>query len=122
MKIAVASSGRWLESTVDFHTGRAACFIIYDTDSETHEAIDNWKCTECVHWAGLKSSNILIEAGVETMIVRNIGPNTFRRLLNAQIDIYYAEEITVVRAIRLFRDGKLSVALEYNCAGHSHLK
>ena len=121
MKIAVASSGRWLESSVDFHTGRAACFIVYDTDEEDYKVIDNWKCTECAHWAGLQSANTIIDADVDTVIVRNIGPNTFRRFKNTNIDVFYTGETTVVRAIRRFRDGELTEAQEGNCTGHPHL-
>lgn len=121
MKIGVASNGKWLESEVDYHTGRAHCFILYDTDTETFEVIDNWKCMECVHWAGLQSANALIEIGVEAAIVRNIGPNTFRALVDANIDIYYVGETTVVKAIRLLREGALERAEKSNCAGHPHL-
>ena len=122
MKIAVASSGQWLDSDVDYHTGRAACFIVYDTEQEDFKAIDNWECTECLHWAGLRSADILIKAGVSSIVVRHIGPNTFRSLTNAKIKVYYVDEIAVVRAIRMFRDGQLSEAQEPNCEGHPHLK
>lgn len=122
MKVAVASSGRWLASDVDFHTGRAFCFIVYDTDSETYDVLDNWTCTECLHWAGLKTAETLIRAGVSTVIVRNIGPNTFRSLVKAGITIFYTEQLSVVKAIRLYREGALSKAREHNCAGHPHLK
>jgi len=120
MKIAVASSGKWLASNVDFHTGRAECFIVYDTGEESFAVIDNWLCTECVHWAGHQAATELIDAGIEAVIVRNIGPNTFRRLTDQNISIFYTEETTVVKAIRRFREGKLSLADEPNCFGHVH--
>ena len=121
MKIAVASSGRWLESKVDAHTGRASCFIVYDTNLESYEIIDNWQCHECHHWKGVKSTNMLTEADVDVVIVQKIGPNAFRKLANAQIRVFFIEEDTVVRAIRRFREGTLSEATEANCDGHSHL-
>lgn len=121
MKIAVASSGRWLESDVDYHTGRAACFVLYDTQTETFEVLDNWKCMECVHWAGVNSANRIVAMDADVVIVRHIGPNTFRAFLTANVHVFYTKEMSVVQAIRQFREGKLPPAIEFNCAGHGHL-
>jgi predicted Fe-Mo cluster-binding NifX family protein len=122
VRIAVAASGRWLDSIVDYHTGRACCFILYDTDLESHEVFDNRRCSGYRHWAGSHAANVLIESGANVVIVRNIGPVTFRSLANADIDVLIVEEVPVVRAIRLFRDGRLSKAKGPNCQGHSHLR
>jgi len=122
MIIAVASSGQWLDSIVDSHTGRAACFILYDTDQESHNVIDNCRCIECKHWAGSHMANNLIETKADVVIVRNIGNNTFRKLTAANINVFYVDDISVAKAIRRFREGKLSKAKEYNCNGHSHLQ
>lgn len=120
MIIAVASSGKWLESSVDFHAGRAECFVLYNTEDENFEVIDNWKCIECLHWAGVRAAQLLAEAGVEAVIVRHIGPNTFRKLTDFKIGVFYSEDVTVIRAIRLFREGRLEAATEPNCNGHRH--
>jgi predicted Fe-Mo cluster-binding NifX family protein len=120
MRIAVASSGEWLDSVVDYHTGRAAFFILYDTDQESCEAIDNWRCIKILHWAGSRAVKLLVEARTQAVIVRHIGPCAFRRLSDANISVFLADEDTVVRAIRRFREGELAVAEEPNCHGHSH--
>ncbi len=106
---------------MDFHTGRASCFILYDTENETFDVVDNWKSIDTSHWAGLKLTNKVIEAGAEVVVVRNIGPNAFRDFTNSKIEIFYTEETTVVKAIRRFREGELSPASEPNCTGHHHL-
>lgn len=121
MRIAVASSGRWLDSIVDLHAGRAACFILYDTDQESFKVIDNLRCTGCKHWAGSHTANNLIESKANAVIVRNIGPNTFNMLITAKIDVCYVDDISVAKAVKRFREGKLSKAKESNCDGHSHL-
>lgn len=122
MKVAVASSGQWLDSMVDEHFGRARCFIVYDTSQDSHEVIDNWQCLECVHWAGTKSVDRLAQAGVSSVIVRYIGPNAFRMLAQAGIDVLFTEESSVVDAVRRFREGKLLPAKAPNCNGHKHLR
>ena len=41
MKIAVTAMGKEMEAQVDPRFGRAACFVIVDTDSGQFEAVDN---------------------------------------------------------------------------------
>ena len=122
MRIAVASSEQSLDSTVDFHTGRAPWFIVYDTNQETHEFIDNWSCFACLHWAGSKSVDTLVRASVRAVIVRHIGPNAFRLVKREGISVFLAEESSVADAVRLFREGKLPSAERPNCTGHVHLQ
>ena len=121
MKVAIASTGKWLDSMVDRHTGRAACFVFYDTDLESHEAIHNLRCNKCRHWAGSQTSDILVNYGVDAVIVSKIGPCAFRKLSSAQIPVFLVDEIPVVSAIRRLRDGELTRVEEPNCKGHSHL-
>ncbi len=105
---------------VDDHTGRSPFFIIYDTDTEGFEAIDNWRVGECLHWAGPKAVALLARAGTRAMLVKRIGPSAFRRFGDAQIDVFYAGTVTVVDAIKLFRLGCLPRASAPNCRGHDH--
>ncbi len=120
MKIAVASSGKWLDCAVDEHTGRAAFFVIYDTDQESYRAVENWDSQECIHWAGPRTADVLSQTEIDAIIVRYIGPSAFRKLSNAGIGVFYADEISAVEAIRRFREGKLRRATEPNCPGHGH--
>jgi len=122
MKLAVTSFGSSLDSPVDLHTGRAASLILYDTEEESHDVIYNWHHTQLLHWAGSNTTRTLIEARVDAVIVRQIGPCAFRALSDAGIQVWVVEEeTTVVRAIRRFREGKLSLAEGPNCKGHDHL-
>lgn len=41
MKIAIASNGNTLESTLDRSFGRCACFVIFDTENKAMEFIPN---------------------------------------------------------------------------------
>ena len=121
MKIAVASSGRWIESEVDPHAGRAACFIVYDTEDESHEVVENWRNERLPHWAGSSAMQALVDAGADAFVVRKIGPNAFRVVSEAAIDVYVAAEGRIVEAIRSLREGKLEKLDAPNCQGHPHL-
>jgi predicted Fe-Mo cluster-binding NifX family protein len=120
MKIAVASSGKWLDCAVDEHTGRAAFFIVYDTDQETFEAVENWDSRECIHWAGPRTAEALARVDADALVVRRIGPSAFRKLTDAGIDVYFVDAVTAVDAIRRFREGTLPRAEAPNCPGHGH--
>ena len=120
MKIAVAAFGRWLESEVDQHTGRALSFVLYDTEEESFQVFENWRSSQCIHWAGSSAANDLVKAGADAVIVRNIGPCAFRVFQEARIPVYLVEDTTVVQAIRQMREGALKTADEPNCDGHIH--
>jgi len=122
MKIAVASTGSSINSEVDPHTGRARCFVIYDTGKEDFVVYDNWRVKECQHWAGSRAADILESLGVDAIILRNIGPCAFRRLSGTSIGLYQAPlGSRVVEAIRGFREHELSLVEAPNCTGHNHL-
>ena len=122
MKIAIASTGHSINSEVDLHTGRARCFVIYDTGKEDFEVYDNWRERECHHWAGSRTADILSELCVDAIILRNIGPCAFRRLSETRIGLYQAPMGSrVVEAIRGLREHKLPIVETPNCTGHNHL-
>jgi predicted Fe-Mo cluster-binding NifX family protein len=120
MKVAIASSGNGLESTVDSHTGRAACFIVYDTEQECFEVIDNLEACHCLHWTGTKTATILNNIGVGAIVTRRIGPSAYRQLTRLGIEIFFADESRVVDALRRFREGALERVTAPNCKGHEH--
>ncbi|HNY79853.1 MAG: NifB/NifX family molybdenum-iron cluster-binding protein [Sedimentisphaerales bacterium] len=41
MKIAVTSTGKTMDAQVDPRFGRAACFVVVDTDDMEFEAVEN---------------------------------------------------------------------------------
>ena len=121
MKIAIAASGKWLESLLDEHTGRAHFFVVYETENESFEVIDNWNSVECIHWAGPRTVKRLVDTGaIDALIVRHIGPAAFRMFSEARVDVFYAPELTVADAIKRQRQGELPLAQAPNCHGHQH--
>ena len=55
MKICITSQGPDLSSQVDPRFGRAKYFIIYDDETETHEAVNNQENVGAAGGAGVQS-------------------------------------------------------------------
>ena len=67
MKVAVTSSGKSLDSAVDPRFGRAAYFLIVDTDSLDFEVVDNADNINAFKGAGIQAAALRVGffAGIE---------------------------------------------------------
>jgi len=79
MKIAITSTGETLDSRVDPRFGRAAWFIIVDSDSMEFEAVANDNVS-AVGGAGISSAKVVIDKGAQAVLTGNCGPNAHRSL------------------------------------------
>ena len=109
MKIAVTSTGKTLDSEVDPRFGRAACFIIVDTETMDFNVIEN-QSVAAAGGAGISSAKVVIDAAAEAVLTGNCGPNAERTLTAAGVKLYTAAAGTVAEAIELFKSGKLTEA------------
>ncbi len=117
MKIAITSTGKALESEVDPRFGRAACFIIIDTDTMESEPIENANVA-VGGGAGVSSAKTVIDAGAQAVLTGNCGPNAEQTLTAAGIKIYTGVSGKVSEAIELFKSGKLTEASGPNVQSH----
>ena len=117
MKIAVTSTGKTLDSQVDPRFGRAACFIVVDTETMEFSVIEN-ESVAAAGGAGISSAKAVIDAGAEAILTGNCGPNAERTLTAAGIKIYTGASGTVSEAIELFKSGKLTEATGPNVQPH----
>ncbi len=118
MKIAVTTSGKDIGSPVDERFGRANGFIIYDTETGTHEYRDNKQNLEAAQGAGIQSAKTVIDAGATVIITGNVGPKAHAALSAAGIEIFLKNGGTVNEAIDAYRSGSLSKAAGANVEGH----
>ena len=109
MKIAVTSTGKTLDSEVDPRFGRAACFIIVDTETMDFNVIEN-ENVAAAGGAGISSAKVVIDAGAEAVLTGNCGPNAERTLTAAGVKLYTGATGTVAEAIEPFKSGKLTQA------------
>src|SRR4030042_265908 len=107
MKIAVTSVGKTLDSEVEQRFGRAAYFIIIDTEVMDFNVIEN-ESVAAGGGAGISSAKAVIDAGAEAVLTGNCGPNAQRTLSAADVRLYDGVTGTVAEAVDLFKGGKLN--------------
>ena len=108
MKIAVTTTGENLDSEVDPRFGRAAFFMIGDTETMDFVAVANENAFGGA--AGVGSAKLVIDEGVEAVLTGNCGPNAERTLSAAGVKLYTGVTGTVAEAVELLKSGKLTAA------------
>lgn len=87
MKICISSKGNSMNSMMDPRFGRAAYFVIVDTDTMASEIIEN-SAAASGGGAGITSGQLMSDKGIEALITGNVGPNAMNVLKAANIEIY----------------------------------
>ena len=118
MKIAISTSGDNLTAPLDSRFGRAAGFLIYDTDTKGMQMIDNAQNLNAPQGAGIQAAQTVANTGAEAVITGHCGPKAFRVLQAAGIKVYNCQAATVEEALRQLEEGKLLVASEADVEGH----
>jgi len=117
MKIAITSTGKTMDSEVDPRFGRAAYFVIVDTETTDFSVIEN-ESVAAAGGAGISSAKVVIDAGAEAVMTGNCGPNAERTLSAANVKLYIGLTGTVAEAVELFKSGKLTEAAGPNVQPH----
>ena len=106
MKICVTSEGNNLDSNVDARFGRCQYFIIADTDTLDFQAIQNPNI-EATGGAGIQSGQFVAEKKVKAVLTGNVGPNAFRTLQSAGIEVITGVSGPIKQAIEKYKKGDL---------------
>jgi len=117
VKIAITSAGPTLDSQVDPRFGRAQYLLIVDTDSLDIEAIDNPNAA-AGGGAGIQTAQMVADKGVQAVLTGNCGPNAFRTLNAADIQIYTNVSGVVRDAIESLKRGLLQPISGPSVGGH----
>ncbi|ARN57074.1 NifB/NifX family molybdenum-iron cluster-binding protein [Sedimentisphaera salicampi] len=118
MKAAITANGKTYSSAVDRRFGRAAGFVIYDTETHSLEYKDNSQNLNAAQGAGVQAAQNVADAGVQAVITGHCGPKAFHVLSQAGVEVYTTQAQTVEEAIDLFRTGKLAKASQADVEGH----
>lgn len=118
MKIAVTSKGETLESSVDPRFGRAAKFILFDTETGRFESVDNDQNLNVPQGAGIQAAEMVSRLGAQYLITGHCGPKAFRTLQAVGIRIFTGAQGTVAEAIEQFKAGRLTPAESEDVEGH----
>ena len=117
MKIAITATGKTMDSPVDQRFGRAASFVVVDTETMDFAVIDN-ENVAAAGGAGISSAKVVIDAGAEAVLTGNCGPNAQRTLSAAGVRLYTGVTGTVAEAVELFKGRKLTEAEGPNVQSH----
>ncbi len=118
MKIAVTSRGDTMDSPVDPRFGRAASFIIFDTDTQAFEARDNSQNLNAMQGAGIQAARNVSEFGAEVVITGHCGPKAFRALQAANVKVVVGADGTVAEMIDKLQSGELAPTDSADVEGH----
>ena len=117
MIIAITSTGQTMDSQVDPRFGRAAYFLIGNSEIMDFGVFEN-KNVAAAGGAGINSAKVVIDAGAEAVLTGNCGPNAERTLRAAGVKLYTGAKGTVAEAIELFRNSNLKEAEGPNVQSH----
>uniref|UniRef100_A0A7C5KAR6 Dinitrogenase iron-molybdenum cofactor biosynthesis protein n=1 Tax=Thermodesulfobium narugense TaxID=184064 RepID=A0A7C5KAR6_9BACT len=92
---------------IDESFGRAKFFLVYDTEKGTWEQYENSQNIKAPQGAGLQAAQTIINANVDVLISKNIGPKAFNLLNSQNVKIYSTDEKDVKLALDLFLNDKL---------------
>lgn len=112
MKICISSQGEQRGSNVDPRFGRCAYFAFYDTDSGEYSFEPN-RFAAGVGGVGVQTSQYMAEKEVRAILTGQVGPNAFKTLNAAGVDVYPEADGTVEQAVQAFLNG------EYQKAGQA---
>ena len=124
MKIAVSASGKELDASIDPRFGRCVFFLIVDPDDMSFEAFDNENIA-LSGGAGIQSVQFVTSKGADVIITGSVGPNAFRTLSAAGVDLITGQEGTVRDAVEKYKTGELKstsdtgVSNQYGKSGSS---
>jgi len=118
MKIAVTSRGEGLSAEVDERFGRAACFVLYDTETKAVRTVDNAQGVNAAQGAGIQAAETVARQGAECLVTGHCGPKAFRTLTAAGIQVYNGAAGTVAQAIAALEQGRLVKAAAADVDSH----
>lgn len=122
MKVAVSCLGRDMESPVDPRFGRAAGFLVCDTEGGEASYLANDRNADLAQGAGIQTAQDVAGTGARVLITGHVGPKAFTALSRGGIRVHLlpagSQECTVRQALELLRKGDLPPAEAPDRAGH----
>lgn len=118
MKVAISASNNSLKSKLEQRFGRAQWFLIYDTDSNNYEFVENTQQLNAPQGAGIQSAGTVSRASVSAVITGHIGPKAYKVLDKAGVTIYLTDTSTVEDAVDEFKQGLLKKIHSPDVRGH----
>jgi predicted Fe-Mo cluster-binding NifX family protein len=118
MKIAISASSRDLDAPVDPRFGRAAFFLMVDSETLHFDAIENKQNHQAAQGAGIQAATLVARSKAEAVLTGHCGPKAFKTLQAAGIPVVVGVKGTVREAVQGFLKGDYSCASSPDVEGH----
>lgn len=116
--IAFTTSGHELAAALDPRFGRAANFLIYNTDQNSIRIIENGQGRSAAQGAGIQAAETIVRAGVDALVTGHCGPKAFKVLDAAGVKVFNCTAATVDEALHQLLAGRLRAAENSDVEGH----
>ena len=108
MLIAITAQGNSLQSEIDPRFGRAAYYLIINTETDEVNVHDNSDGINASNGAGTGAAQTLSEYGVEALYTGSVGPKAADVLKQANIPYYENITGTVQGVLDQLKDGAVT--------------
>ncbi len=119
MKIAMPVDENNIESSICISFGRTPYFLIYDTDSNASNFINN-SAASSQGGAGIKAAQLIADKKSDILITPRCGENAADVLKAANVKIYKSMNNSIKDNIENMKLGKLSLLDEVHAGFHNH--
>ncbi len=118
MKVAVSAGGKDMSAVVDPRFGRAAFFLMVDTDSMEFVPLENTQNAQAAQGAGIQAATLVAQHGPQAVLTGHCGPKAFQALQAAGIPVFLGVSGTVEEAVKNYRRGNYEAASAPDVSGH----
>lgn len=117
MKIVVPVNNNAKDARINESLGRAAYFLLYDTNTNTREFIVN-DAAASQGGTGVKAAQIIIDCQADAVLTPRCGQNAAKVLKTADIAIYKTIGDSIEKNITLFKNNQLSIMNDFHEGFH----
>lgn len=118
MFIAVTALGENLDAEIDPRFGRAARFVLVDSESMAFRVVENQRSLNVPQGAGIQAAQTLANQGAEVLLTGNCGPKAFLILQAAGIKVVVGVKGRVRDVVLNYLNGEYQHAVTANVEGH----
>jgi predicted Fe-Mo cluster-binding NifX family protein len=107
MKLIITTSSADIDGRVDSRFGRAAYFVIVDTDTLEWQALLN-PAVNASGGAGIRAAQFVADQDCDAVVSGDFGPNAYNALKTAEVPMYFLGACSTPReVIKYFKKGQL---------------
>lgn len=110
MRIAVSTNSPGKDSQLEPRFGRAAGFVIYDSDTTEYRFVDNSVNSQLSQGAGIQTAQLLADQGVSVVISGRFGPKAAPALESGGIRMIESGGGTVQELVENYVSGAAGTA------------